>query len=214
MIIYTAIFDNYDNLHEPLVFIPDTEHICFSNYIRRNTKSAWRIKKVDLPLDGFRKNRYYKINCHKELPKDEIIVYIDPTFMVTKDFSHLVEKWLGNNDIALMNHPKRKTIYEEANYLIRAKPHKLDSIDIVKKQMDKFRTDGLIDDRVVQGGFIVRRNTKELGNLNKVWWDIVKNYSKRDQLSFSYASEKSGVGYSIIPREEVEEHTMRIAWHP
>jgi hypothetical protein len=42
-------------------------------------------------------------------------------------------------------------------------------------------------------GFIVRRNNKNVANFNEIWWDEVKNYSARDQLSQVYSAWKCGL---------------------
>lgn len=211
MLVYTAIFDGYDSLLEPR--INSFNYMCYTNYIVKH-HSRWNMINCDFQMDGFRKNRYIKINSHK-FAKNDISIYIDPTFYITRDFSNKVEDWLGDNNIAVMLHPKRgRSVYEEAKYLIKRKPHKLDSIDIVKKQMDMFLDDGLPKNTPAnQGGLIIRRDTEDVNKFNEKWWDIVKNYSKRDQLSFSYVSWKLDIPYSILPRDEIESYTQRVAWH-
>ena len=214
MIIYTAIFDNYDNL-PPHYKTKDNyvKFFCVSNSIHANKKIGWNIIKQDRNTDGFRKNRYYKINSHI-LFDDDYIVYLDPTFMITKDIRDKIEDWLGDNDIAVMMHPSKRTIREEADYLINRKPHKIEDVDIVKNQMNKYEEEGFpLDTRSNQGGFIIRRNTKTVKKFNSAWWDEVKNNSRRDQLSFIYTSWKTGIDFTELPRKEVESYTKRIAWH-
>jgi len=215
MIIYTAIFDDYDRL-PPHFWKADknTEFYCISNCIKPKKYKNWNIIHKDINLDGTRKNRYFKINSHKIFPNEKYVVYIDPTFLIIRNFENLIDKWLGDNDIAVMMHDKRDSIYDEAIYLIEKKPHKIDDIEIVKKQIDMFNKEGFPREcGMNQGGFLVRKHTKNVRKFNEYWWKIVKNYSKRDQLSFTYVSWKLKIPYSVIPRNEVEYYTKRCAWH-
>jgi len=215
MIVYTSIFNNNDRLPEPLIKNKNIEYICFTDGLKRSKKSIWKIKTVDGIYDGTRNNRYYKINSHLFFPSEEIVLYLDPTFLIIKDFYNKIEEWLGDKDIAIRPHPKRKSIYEEAEYLINNKPHKIDSKELIIKQMNMLKNEDYPESEpLCEGGFIIRRNTEQVKKFNEMWWNIVKNYSKRDQLSFNYVSWKLGIGYNLIERKEVEEYTRRIAWHP
>ena len=53
---------------------------------------------------------------------------------------------------------------------------------------------------LVQSGVLLRKhnNDKCIFMMNK-WWEMIKNYSKRDQLSFNYVFWKYGGKYLGIP---------------
>jgi len=68
--------------------------------------------------------------------------------------------------------------------------------------------------RIVQtNSFIIRRNTPNTKRFNETWWNEVKENSRRDQLSFTYTSWKTGIKFTELPRNEIEKYTRRVAWH-
>ena len=53
---------------------------------------------------------------------------------------------------------------------------------------------------LISGGVLVRKHTDEkLIKVMEEWWYFVKNFSKRDQLSFNYVAWKHHFKYNVIP---------------
>jgi hypothetical protein len=75
-----------------------------------------------------------------------------------------------------------------------------DKCDIIEKQMKKYKKEkypmhkGLIENTVI----LRRHNMPEVVSLGEAWWLEIKQFSKRDQLSFSYVAWKQNFHYMPI----------------
>ncbi len=197
LVIYTAIFGDFDILRKPKVINKNIKYVCFTD--RKIKCHPWEINIVQTEFsDHRRENRKYKILSHKYLDDFQYSIYLDGRFIIMKDLSKYIEKWLGDNDIALLEHPKKRAgIYKEAEACIRGKK---DNIDLIKKQMNKYRNEGYPENNgLTVNGFLIRRHTKQIEKFNEMWWNEVKNFSVRDQLSFCYVMHKLHIKYSLIP---------------
>jgi len=194
IVIYTAIFGNYDGLI-PQPEFPDIDYLCFTD--KPVNCKPWRVVEVkskfnDATLDA----RYHKILGHPVLEKYETSVYIDGNFLMLENPEKLIqEKLQGNKVLAYFDHNKaddaRDCIYDEYEALLKLEEEKgyfkddpkamKNLIDFLKKENYPLRN-GLIS-----SGVLLRKHKDlELHNLMKAWWHFVKNYTKRDQLSFNY----------------------------
>lgn len=213
MIIYTAIFNNYDRLAEPIDTNDNIRYVCFTDCIRRTKKSKWEIIQKPSKLGGTLDNRYYKINCHKFFD-DEVVIYLDGNYIIYKDFYNKIGEWLSDADVAIQKHPFRKSIYEEAKYLINNKPHKIYSKNTITKQMNRFSIEGYPKDyQLNDGSFFIRKNNEKMKKFNEYWWNIVSKESRRDQLSFMYTVWKNNTKVNWIDREELKLYTTKYTWH-
>lgn len=195
--IYTAIFGKFDILKSPKIINKDIKYICFTD--RKMKCKPWEVKIVKPEYDLQRENRKYKILSHKFFEDYDYTIYLDGQYVIMSDLSQNVEKWLNNNDIALLKHPKRNCLYEEAKACIEKGK---DDIDLIKKQIVKYKNEGYPENNgLTANGFIIRRHTKKIEEFNELWWNEVKNFSLRDQISFCYVINKLKMNYSIIPIE-------------
>ena len=64
-----------------------------------------------------------------------------------------------------------------------------DNSDIIDKQMEAYKKEGMpLKFGLPQSGIIIRKhNDEKCKKLMEAWWQEIKNHSKRDQLSFTYA---------------------------
>lgn len=102
------------------------------------------------------------------------------------DIGNFVDKVLpGGKSLAIMIHPKRDCIYQEAEVVLECKK---DKPEIVTKQMEKYRNNKYPEHAgLVSSGIIVRRHSdKKMVKHCKLWYREVLNFSQRDQLSFNY----------------------------
>jgi len=96
------------------------KYICFSD--KKFKCRPWEIRIVKFQSPNHRKNaRKLKTQSHIHLKEFEYSVWIDGRFRIMNDFTPYIERWLGKNDIAVIEHPKRDCIYEEATVCIKKK---------------------------------------------------------------------------------------------
>ncbi|MGQ4876500.1 MAG: glycosyltransferase domain-containing protein [Promethearchaeia archaeon] len=200
IVIYTAVFEDYDILLTPKVVNSEIKYICFSD--KKINVYPWEVIVVKRKFKNPRlENRMYKILSHRFLGDYDISIYIDASYTILDDLSKYVEEWLGPNDIALQKHKRRNCIYKEMKYCI-AKLRDLTLLEkeIIKKQMKKYRKEGFPENYgLTDNSFIIRRHTEKIKELNELWWKQITTYSIRDQLSLMYVLYKLNINYSLMP---------------
>lgn len=210
--IYTAIFGGYDKLI-PQPELENVDFICFSD--RPLKSSSWEVRVVQ-PLyenDHTRNNRLYKILPHKYLPEYKVSIYIDGNFLVLEDVHNLSQFILQRASMGAFCHTppienSRNCVYEEYKHILSflEKGLELDDPEILEEHIqflheEKYpRHNGLI-----AGGVLLRNHQDiEVQRAMELWWEIVRNKSKRDQLSFNYVAWKTGLDFCYIPGEICE----------
>ena len=201
IIVYSVNTGGYDELRTPDVYDPNIRYILFTDnkYFKSDVWEVNHIDFVDNKLDNRRKARYIKINPHLVLPNHDISIWVDhcykPKFNNAEEF--LTEIGFFNNNIMSYKHDVRQCIYSESE---EVKSQRLDYDDIINSQMSKYRIEGFPRNYgLFDSGFTIRKNNKEVNEFNDIWWNEVKNFSARDQLSQVYSSWKSGIEINAIP---------------
>ena len=207
-VIYTAIFGGKDILQEPKLLPKGFDFVCFTD--DRNVKSGvWSVRYVDSPFkDPVRSARYYKVLTHKHLPEYDISVWVDGNVVVKGDINELVKKYLAKHNLAVYNHYNQKKrflgifwirdtllarncIYKEAQDLLlrNTNDRHIDDPILIRNQINHYKSEGYPENNglAVTRVLVRKHNEKEVKDLTELWWDEIKNGSRRDQLSFNYA---------------------------
>ena len=203
-VIYTAIFGGYDNLTEPS-FIPDGwDFICFTD---SDIKSdVWDVRKVKpLYKDSTRNARKYKVLPHRFLSEYDVSVWVDGNILIRNNLNELVDDYLQDCNIAMMNHNKnvldpRDCIYEEAQtilYFGQKNNNYKDNPNLIISQMEKYKNENYPQKNglAVTMEVLRRHNEKDVIDTMNLWWDEIKYGSKRDQLSFNYCAWKTNLNF-------------------
>jgi len=196
IVVYTAIFGSYSGLIEQ-PRLKNVDYICYTD---QDLKSkTWKVIKVNPPVkdDNTRSNRYYKLLPHKHLKNYKTSVYIDSNFLILKDFTQFIQQNLKTHSLLCFDHnqtksDKRDCIYKEHKGILDfAKSNGLlkDNKEVMQKQMNRFISEGYPSNNgLITAGVLIRNHfDNKVIELMDYWWGIVKNGSKRDQLSFNYA---------------------------
>ena len=204
-VVYTSIFDNYDDI------------------INQNLPSNWEWKcfsednSLTLYEDGNRNAKKFKVLPHRYLQEYEYSIFIDGNMKVIGDVNELIEKYLQDANVALFSHSEnsldsRNCIYEEAETILKLgeKNMKLtpdrgilnykDNPEIIKKQIEKYRTLGYPTNNGLITGMVILRRHNENDSIKVMedWWKEIKYNSKRDQLSFNYVAWKNNLKFNYI----------------
>lgn len=196
-IVITANIGKYDNLIEQHYFNPNYKFVMFTE--DKNIKSSlWKIRYIKPDFeDPRRESRTYKWLVHRFFPNAEYSLWIDSNIIIRTDINTLIERYLNNADIAMHIHGARNCIYKEAEVCIQ---HKLDYVDIIKKQMEKYRSEGYPENNGLHEGIIIlRRHTKNIEKLNEAVWANICSGSTRDQLSLDYIAWKLDIKINTLP---------------
>ncbi len=200
IIVYTAILNNYDDLKDPRIISPNCDYVCFTDNPKLKSK-IWTIKKIpfDDKLDPTRINRKIKIMPHLFFPNYKYSIYIDGNIDIIGDLEKIIYKYfiLRKNIYVTLKHPKRSCIYSETKICINKKKDDYKNINNQIKKYKKLKFPKNLG--LTENGMIVREHNKPLViKTMEDWWQEIINYSKRDQLSFSFVSWKNKLPYTFL----------------
>lgn len=185
VVIYTALFGDYDYLIEPSKKFLGCDFVCFTD--QKNLKSdIWDIRIVtDCDMPSNMMNRKYKILPHRYLSDYEYSIYIDANIKVMKSPVELISKYLNDDNFALPRHFSRNCIYQEAKECIVLQK---DLRVLIVNQMKIYRQLGMPKEYGLgENNILFRRHNESLVvNIMQVWWAELNNGSRRDQLSLAF----------------------------
>ena len=193
--VYTCITGNYDCIKEIKNPEQEIDYYCFTN--NRNIKSnTWNVVYIDNDenLSDVILARKIKILGHPIInQKYDILLWMDGSVTFNKSIKEFINYYLGDDDyFVAFKHSKRKNIQEECYACVKMRKEKK---EIIQKLLDfynqkKYKYDnGLIESTV----YIKKTNNEKVEKTLRIWFEMVKNFSKRDQLSFNYAISESGL---------------------
>lgn len=192
IVIYTALFGNYDNLIEPHSEFEHCDFVCFTDD-DSVISNVWKIILVEnKTLYPNMQNRYYKLHPNVFFQDYEFSMYIDSNVMMWNSPFDLISKYMTEFSIAAPAHPHRNCLYQEANEVIRLGKA---SSEIVNSQMEEYKSLGFPRDfGLCEMNVIIRKhNDIHIINLMNDWWVELNTKSQRDQLSFCFTIWKNKI---------------------
>lgn len=168
ILLYTANINGYDKtMVEPQPGLSFMEFTNFNPYDTVNAVKQARRHKIIMPISW------------------DYNIWVDANIKINCDLKSYVHEHLirANIDMVVMEHGRNCT-YEEADVCIEKKK---DTAKNINEQMDYYKKIGMpTHSGMVGTGILMRKNNKKVNDFMKHWWRLVKKYSYRDQLSFSF----------------------------
>ena len=196
IIVYTSIYGDKDNL-----MVPKLEGCDFAFFTGDGGK-----------MDAKR----FKVLPHKYFGEYEYSMWIDGNIKVFGDIASLVKRYMKNYDIVTLTHPSdglgiKTSIFDEFKVCI---DQKFDDVARLKRQRLAYKDDGCPDNHINANGIIIRRhNVDSLKFFGESWWDEIRKYSSRDQLSFSYLVWKLGLRCGKLDNVGLDANWFRYYGH-
>lgn len=196
-VIYTAIFNDYDTLKNPLCLTQGCDYVCFTNNNRIKSKK-WQIVKTDIREKGASlTNRMIKILApYHELKQYRYSLYIDGTVMIKSDLSSFLYRYRSQG-LVNFRHPRRDCVYREFAACIASK--KGDPLQFIRQCHNYAQNNmpfgyGLSDNKI-----ILRDNQNpDVRQLMMLWWEQVLEYGGRDQTCLPYVLYKNSWTYRFF----------------
>ncbi len=207
-VVYTAIFGDQVKLY-PQPELEGIDYICFSD--RPHQAKGWKVVecKPMFDSDPIRNNRYYKLHPHLFLKDYDQSIYIDGNFVILDSPLPMMKKRLKSEHMLVFNHLHTKTdprdcIYDEHEAIIKLYQEKKilkDDLGAMSRLIDYCHSKGYPKHNgLVKGGVLIRKHLEpEVIHLMERWWYFVKNYSKRDQLSFNFVAWEQEFKFGFLP---------------
>ncbi len=202
-VFYTTVFGLYEKVEQPEVVLSDCDYICFSNFDTygippaSHIKSPWKMKPatvinnlyIEETKDSRLAARHYKTRPFHHLPGYNTYVWQDSKVKFIKDVDKLVDQ-LGDNQIAAFPHQYRTNISQELEACIKYYPEEGEST--MREQVECYLNEGFPKDYPLFETTVVIFNNK-IELFFNMWWNEIKRWCNRDQLSFGYCLWKNSI---------------------
>lgn len=197
---YTYQSVGYDNLIQHKYICSDWDYICFTDnpkLLKHEYIGIWKIEKTRYSdFDSKRNSGWHKTHPHELFPDYENSIWIDGNIDVRS--SYLCELVFNTKSVLLTtSHNIRDCIYDEIDAVCQNSRDTFESCELIKNflKLEKMPKHYGLNET----GVMYREHGDELvKKIDNMWWDMIKNYSKRDQLSFSYVLWKNNIKVSDI----------------
>ncbi len=197
IIVYTAIINNYDKLKEVEIVDKNIRYYCFTNNKDLSSEN-WRFIYIDtLYRDPRRTARLFKILPHLFFKNCKKILWVDGSCAINGSVVEFINKYCKNGSMFLHSHQQRDCIYKEAKYI---KLFGKESNNIINKQINYYKKSGFPSNYGLVDTTVIIRNLSdnEIIKFNNRWWEVLDEYSNRDQLSFNFISWKYRINYTEL----------------
>jgi len=201
MIVYTANFDGYDRV--PPNEHRDVKHVLFTD---EDVKvSGWHVKVVERRFDNPAKdNRFYKLQPHVHFP-GEVTVYMDACMKLWTHPRELLHFYASRAPMTPINlyaieHPLGHTLPMEFDWVQEKGFVKPDVLQAMRERYMHVPQDQI---------GIEARLLIHMGGEHKffdTWWNEVREYAHRDQISFHYARHHTNPRMFTLPMPTVRPH--------
>ena len=188
-VVYSIIIGDYDKISS-FNKQDGYNYFLFSDLNYNNTN--WTIipiskLKEKVNTSKVKITRYIKLFPHLFFEDYELSIYFDGSYILNGNLNELLLRILNPSfDIYFLQHPERNKIFEEFSSVIMYKKETKETVDLIKKRYIKENFPDILG--LTENCIIVRmHNKKHIIKLMEVWWNEIKNYSHRDQLSLNYA---------------------------
>lgn len=190
IVLYSCIVNKRD-LPKVIEYKDDIHYVLFTDdpHIKAD---GWEIKPiVEKFKDPVRTSRFHKHNPFLLFPKCEYTIWLDATHWPYNSLFPLLK-----GEISMMKHFSRTTVAQEVKACIEAK---MDDSEVMKNQYQNYVNNGFNDDKgLYSTTCIVRKNTENVIEFSKLWWNEICKWSRRDQLSLPYCLWKSKIEIDLI----------------
>ena len=215
-VIYTAMVGGYDEIMQPKVVDDRFDYVLFSNDIKEDRVGVWSVRPIAYTNpDNTRICRYVKTHPEELLLGYEFSVWMDSNIQIITPFVYERSIDLHSSRVLVSTifHMGRQCIYDEAFevLLFRVESEKIILNWCRRLVREKYpKNNGLGETGVM---FRVHSNPK-VHMFDKLWWECIDKYSKRDQLSFDYVMWKQGMNYEyFFPKSMTVLNSPYVQYH-
>lgn len=210
--VFTAILGKTDPLLRPTIVVPGVRYICLSD--RAHGMAPYEDVLVDASELGVQlTSRRLKILAdHPALDSPDVLLWHDAAFRMDCNPIQLAAvTFKGEVDVLAFKHPHRTQIEEEAQAIARQGwvPR-----ETLISQVATYRDEGFRQTMITSTGFCLRKMTPQVVAFNRFWWEEVRKWGWRDQMSVDYAIWKTGVHLQYIPGHYRDNVYARWHWYP
>lgn len=196
LVVYTVVSGKYDEINEPIYRDSNIDYYIFTDQTIPND-SAWKIinfKDIHLEnMSPLEQARYVKTHPHEFFKDYDYSMFIDGNIKLTCDVKPLFYSLKDSNNImGIHHHQCRDCAYVEARVIYAQGRAKLKDIYYQMQYYKKAgfpKKYGLFETNVL----IRQHNNPKCIKIMEEWWEQIRKFTKRDQLSFTYSLWKNNM---------------------
>lgn len=201
LVIYTAVFGKSDILCAPTWPLPDIDKRCYTD-MGFWGETAYQIiqAQLDDPI-GRKSQRHVKIYWPEIFDNYQYSLYMDSNMQLRVDPAVFLGFLEPGSDILVFKHKSRKCLYDEAEECVALG---LVNSGVAVRQTSKYRSEGYPEKNgLYECTMIFRRHSEAMKKFSEAWWEEVKAFTCRDQISFPYMAWKHRVVVSTFPEGNI-----------
>ena len=203
MIVYTCLTGHHPIIPEQKHFEPGVEYIFFHTHDIKNKHGEWQFKQIPIDKNELYTQRKYKILSHQLFNKPH--AYFDTNVVFRSNLKIKIEECIQEQDYSVGHHPLRNSYLDECCFcLFKGLSH--ETIVQMTQHLKNLKYD-FSQHVCVLGGFIIRNNTDKVKKINTMWWDLWKQFEKRDQILFPASVYLSGNKFGTFPIEALADYS-------
>lgn len=188
-VVYSALIGQYDRIKQPLLIDNRFDYVLFSDHIPEGKNGIWEVKRIAFHHSIQTKiARYVKTHPELLLPEYEASLWLDANISISgkEIYDRFIELVEHNTPIASVKHPAYDCVYDE---LFSVLDFRYESEDVVLKWGHELRKRNFPNHAgMFETGLLFRNHSNEIvKEFDEIWWNYIDTYSKRDQLSFTFA---------------------------
>jgi len=200
--IYTAIYGDYDVPQHQVVQTVDADMLLFTDTEFGRVINNWHVVNKDVDEDTPRmKAKWWKVQPHhaQVLGNYDFTIYMDGHVKIKRPaFAQWAVDLVKDGGMAVFKHPDRDCVWDE--YQACIDQGKFTDGDPPEKYLNHLERLEYPKHNGLYAGTVIIRNmqdprVKEFGEL---WWDAIKRWSYRDQLTLPYVLWKMDMKPVII----------------
>lgn len=194
VVVFTAVIGVTDALLPPRQIDPAARYLCFSDQPCTVAPYEW----VPTAAGGSPRltSRRVKILAdHPILQAADVTVWHDASYRLRRDLRWAAAA-LRAADLAVMKHPRRMKLEDEALVIAR---YGYVTPDEGLSHVARYRAEGCATPWMSSAGLIARRGSERVDRFNAIWWEEVQRWNGRDQVSMDYSATVAGLQLRHLP---------------
>lgn len=199
-VIFTAIVGGYDEILQPKVVDDRFDYILFSNDIKETKVGVWQVRPINYRNKIQTKiARWVKTHPEELLPMYECSLWIDASVIIQSNYVYerVFELYDSKILIATQVNPDFICIYQEILGMMffqwETEKTAIEWGRFLRKEGYP-RWIGTNETRLL---YRIHSN-QEIKKIDRIWWNCIDNYSRRDQFSFHYVIWKNNLDCEIF----------------
>lgn len=210
LVIFTAVFGKSDILRAPVLLLSGVDKRCYTD-MGFWGETAYQIiqTQLDDPL-GRKCQRHVKIYWPEIFDNYQYSLYMDSNMQLRADPAVFLDFLKPDSDILVFKHKSRNCLYGEARECVA---WDLVDLGIIAQQISKYRSEGYPEKNgLYECTVVFRRHSEAMRKFSEAWWEEVKTFACRDQISLPYIAWKHKIVISTFPEGNIVKNPW-FKWH-